>query len=283
MLRQVHLLTMPDMPYFCFPESVGRYADYPEHTVTRDAGSMNNFNIHYVASGKGYVEVDGVAHELHRGQAVLYFPLQAQRYYSSVSEPWDVRWVHFYGHALRDYMLERGLHQNRLWTLRQPADWEEAHLALLAEAESHTMLRPAQLSTRMYAVLASFVQHAVPLSSQPHRPGKSDNRVLELLPLMQQEARNPFNLQEWADRAGVSPHYFCKLFKSAVEMSPMDFVTRARLQLAKQWLLERKDANIGDIAVDVGYPSVSYFNKRFLEHEGMTPSAYRSLYRTAGG
>jgi len=145
------------------------------------------------------------------------------------------------------------------------------------------MLRPAQLSTRMYAVLASFVQHAVPLSSQPHRPGKSDNRVLELLPLMQQEARNPFNLQEWADRAGVSPHYFCKLFKSAVEMSPMDFVTRARLQLAKQWLLERKDANIGDIAVDVGYPSVSYFNKRFLEHEGMTPSAYRSLYRTAGG
>ncbi len=277
--RQVHLLTLPDMPYFCFPESIGRYTDYPGHSVTREAGSLNNFNIHYVASGRGYVEIDGIAHELQRGQAVLYFPLQEQRYYSSGSEPWDVRWVHFYGRALHDYMLERGLHQHRLWSLRQPADWEEAHLALLAEAETHTMLRPALLSTRMYAALALFVQQAVPLSSQ--RSGRSENRVSELLPLLQQEARKPFVLQEWAERAGVSPHYFCKLFKREVAMSPMDFVTRARLQLAKQWLLERKDANIGEIAVDVGYPSVSYFNKRFLAHEGMTPSEYRSLYRTA--
>jgi AraC-like DNA-binding protein len=95
---------------------------------------------------------------------------------------------------------------------------------------------------------------------------------------MQQEAAEPFILEQWSERAGVSPHYFCKLFRSAMEMTPMDFITRCRLQMAKQWLLERKDTNIGQIAADVGYPSVSYFNKRFMEHEGMTPTVYRKLY-----
>lgn len=72
-MRQTVLLTLQDIPYFCYPESVGLYVDHPEHTVLREAGALNNFNIHYVAAGKGYVEVDGVVHELRAGQAVLYF------------------------------------------------------------------------------------------------------------------------------------------------------------------------------------------------------------------
>ncbi|MGU3470129.1 AraC family transcriptional regulator [Paenibacillus sp. D51F] len=276
MERQAHLLTWPDLPYFVFPESVGRYTEYPTHSVLREAGALNNFNIHYVASGRGYVEVEGKLHELERGEAVLYFPLQRQRYYSSTEEPWDVRWIHFYGGTLHDYMIERGFHKNNLWKLRQPAAWEEAHLALLQEAEANSMTRPALLSTLTYAVLAEFVQQAVSLTSGRTSPAES--RVIGLLPLMQQEAAKPFILQEWADRAEVSPHYFCKLFKSAMQMTPSDFVTRARLQMAKQQLLERKDDNIGDIAVRAGYPSASYFNKRFQEHEGMTPTEYRSLF-----
>lgn len=265
------------MPYFCFPESVGQYTEYPDHSVIREAGAQNNFNIHYCASGRGYVEIDGTVYELQRGQAVLYFPMQRQRYYSSASDPWDVRWVHFYGSSLHDYMLGRGLHKQQLWTLRRQEEWERTHSELLDEAETYRMLHPARLSTLTYAVIAAFVDQAVPLTAA--RSSGTSDRVLALLPMMQQEACKPFLLQEWAERAGVSPHYFCKLFRNATEMSPMDFITRTRLQLAKQWLLERRDANIGEIAVDAGYPSVSYFNKRFLEHEGMTPTEYRNLYR----
>lgn len=277
MMRQTVLLTLQDIPYFCYPESVGHYTDHAEHAVLREAGMLGNFNIHYVAAGKGYVEADGVVHELRAGQAVLYFPHQRQHYYSSEDEPWDVRWVHFYGERLHDYMLERGLHRNLLWTLRQRTSWEDAHLALLEEAEQNRMLRPAQLSTLTYALLAEFVQHAVPLKNT-RTTSKTESRVLSLLPQMQQEACEPFLLQDWADRAGVSTYYFCKIFKNAVEMTPMEFVTRSRLQMAKQWLLERPSANIGQIAEEAGYPNASYFNRQFMAHEGMTPTDYRGLY-----
>ncbi|QAY65879.1 helix-turn-helix transcriptional regulator [Paenibacillus protaetiae] len=277
MIRQSLLLSLPRMPYFCFPESVGHYSEYPEHDVYREAGALNNFNIHYVVSGKGYVELEGTRHELRAGEAVLYFPLQKQVYYSSQDEPWDVRWFHFYGGTgLRDYLLEQGLNQSPLWKVRQPALWEEAHERLLAEAETYRMLRPAQLSLLTYALITLFVEQAAVL-----KEGKSvaaGERMMELLPLMQQEAAKPFVLEEWAERLGVTPYYFCKLFRAAMRMTPMEFITRCRLQAAKQWLLERKDAAIGQIAEEAGYPNASYFNKRFMEHEGMTPTAYRKLY-----
>lgn len=38
MKRQSHLLTLPLMPFFCLPESVGIYQDEPDHTVTGPPG-----------------------------------------------------------------------------------------------------------------------------------------------------------------------------------------------------------------------------------------------------
>lgn len=207
---------------------------------------------------------------------MLYFPMQAQRYYSSEDDPWDVRWFHFYGSGLQNYFIERGFHKSQLWSIRQPSAFEEAHEALLTEAETHRMLKPAQLSTLTYSLLAVFVEQASALSD--NKSNSSANRILELLPIMQQEAAQPFILEEWAARLGVTTYYFCKLFRNVMEMTPMDFVTRCRLQMAKQWLLDHKEKTIGQIAVEAGYPSVSYFNKRFMEHEGMTPSSYRRLY-----
>lgn len=276
MKRQIHLLTLPEMPFFCFPESVGIYREEPEHSVTRAAGALNNFNIHYVASGSGYVEIDQQVHTLGPGEAVLYFPMQAQRYYSSEDDPWDVRWFHFYGSGLQNYLIEREFHRSPLWSVRQPAAFEEAHETLLKEAERHRMLNPAQLSTLTYSLLTVFVEQASALSD--HKSSNSGSRILELLPIIQQEAAKPFILEEWASRIGVSTYYFCKLFRNVMEMTPMEFVTRCRLQMAKQWLLEHKDKTIGQIAVEAGYPSASYFNKRFMEHEGMTPSSYRRLH-----
>ncbi|MCQ4086481.1 AraC family transcriptional regulator [Saccharibacillus sp. JS10] len=276
MNRQKVWLTLKRQAYFCLPESVGHYSHQPEHHVKREEGASNNFNIHYVASGKGYVEIDGTVHELRSGQAVLYFPLQKQHYYSSEDDPWDIRWIHFYGDRLHDYMIERGFHRHSLWTLRQSSNWEQAHLELLDEAQRDQMLHQSRLSTLTYGVLAEFVHQAVPLKKT--RMGKAENRILNLLPQMQSQACEPFLLSDWSKQAGVSDYYFCKLFKTLMEMTPMEFITRSRLQMAKQWLLEHPDRNIGQIAEDAGYPSVSYFNRQFRASENKTPTEYRKLY-----
>lgn len=276
MQRQSHLLTLADNPYFCMTESVGIYQNVAHHAVYRKKGTLGNFNIHYVAGGTGYVEIEGKRFELTKGEAVLYFPFQEQIYYSSEHDPWDVRWFHFYGRGLQQYMIERGMQKHMLWRLRSTEQWELAHLTLLEEAEIYEMMNVNRMSTLTYALIMEFISQAEPLTGL--RSGKMAQQIIELLPEMKQAACEPFDLKKWADRAGVSTHYFCKIFKQTMRMTPMDFITRNRLQIAKQWLLERPEDNIGTIAEEVGYPSASYFNKRFLEHEGMTPSVYRKLF-----
>ncbi|MFB5192983.1 AraC family transcriptional regulator [Alicyclobacillus fastidiosus] len=276
MLRQRSLTTIPDSSYFCLPESVGFYDHEPTHAVNRAEGMLKDFNLHLVTKGSGYVVVGQKSYRVRQGDCFLYFPLRQQTYHSSAEDPWSVRWVHFYGKHLTEFMLDAGVNQSVIWALHQWAALEELFHDLLIETETNTMLRPARLSTLTYAILMEFMHQAVPLTTA--KTTNQSDRVTRLLPLMQERATSPFDLAEWADLANVSPHYFCKLFRKTVGMKPLDFVTRCRIQHAKQLLLENREATIKSIATACGYNHISYFNKRFYELEGMTPTEYRALY-----
>jgi AraC-like DNA-binding protein len=275
MRRHAMLPTLQDSQFFIFPESVGWYSEMPEHYVDREEGKWVSYSLHYIVAGKGYVELDGQLHTLQKGDAFLYYPNQKQLYYSSQEEPWDVRWVHFYGNKLKEFLVDRGFLRN-LWTLKVGGELERAYEALLMEAEEHNILRATRLSSLVYTILIEFMNYAQPLTA--NRGTDSADRMLALLPLMQQSACEPFSLEEWAHKAGISVHYFCKLFRKTTSMTPLDFITLCRIQTAKQWLIEQPNWHIKKIAREAGYPSTSYFNQRFLKREGMTPSEYRRLY-----
>ena len=258
------------------PESMGWYWDDPNHDVDRKVGTLNNFSIHFVLSGSGFIEIDGKQFLLKRGDAFLYFPMQEQRYYSSKDDPWNIRWVHFYGSVLHTFLTERGFLRFSLWNVQHVQALEKAHEQLLLEAEENSFFHLSQLSTLTYTFLMEFITNVVPRTSD--RRQELDNRIQALLPMMQSKASEPFDLDYWAEQVGVSTYYFCRLFKRDTQMTPMAFITLCRLQMSKQWILDKKDMTIKEIALKAGYPSISYFNKRFLEHEGMTPTAYRQLY-----
>lgn len=276
MQRHHHLPTLAEPPFFCLPESVGWYREHPEHSVDRDEGTLNNFSIHLVTEGKGYVEIDGEAFALYPGDAFLYFPLMRQRYYSSKDEPWDIRWVHFYGGVrLNEYMAEQGYRRTPLWTVKTWKELLAPFQLLLEEAEAHSFLRGAKLSSLTYSIVTEFMSRAEPYHA--NRGTETSDRIAKLLPVMRSKAPEPFNLEQWAEKAGVSTYYFCKLFRKTTQMSPIEFVTLCRLQLAKQLLLECGDWTVKRIAEEVGYSNPSYFNKRFMEQEAMTPLAYRRI------
>ncbi len=276
LLRQYLLPTLQNHEFMILPESIGCYWDEPDHEVDRKVGTLNNFSIHFVLSGTGFVEIDGNQFTLKRGDAFLYFPMQEQRYYSSKHDPWNIRWVHFYGSILSSFLSEQGFDQHSLWTIKQLSSLENAHEQLLRDAENNSFLHLLQLSTLTYTFLMEFITNASPKTSE--RRQELDDRIQILLPTMQRRACEPFELDYWAEQTGVSTYYFCRLFKRATQMTPMQFITLCRLQMSKQWLLDKKEMTIKEIALKAGYPSISYFNKRFLEQEGMTPTEYRMLY-----
>ena len=69
-------------------------------------------------------------------------------------------------------------------------------------------------------------------------------------------------------------------FLAATGTSPMRYVTKLRMSITTL-LLETTNISVFEISIDVGYNSVSSFNRHFLNEYGTTPSQWRRQFRTA--
>ncbi|MCU7549035.1 AraC family transcriptional regulator [Chitinophagaceae bacterium LB-8] len=86
--------------------------------------------------------------------------------------------------------------------------------------------------------------------------------------------RQPIQLAELADIAGMTIPAFCNYFKKRTRKTYIDFVNEIRIGHACKLLLTTEQS-ILDVCFDSGYNSVANFNRQFMKVKGLTPSAYR--------
>ncbi|MFC0274476.1 helix-turn-helix domain-containing protein [Metabacillus herbersteinensis] len=77
-----------------------------------------------------------------------------------------------------------------------------------------------------------------------------------------------------ASQVYMNPTYFCEYYKSQTGETVLDYVTRIRIEKARELLLTT-DLKIYDISVKVGYTDTKYFSKLFKKHYGEVPSKYK--------
>lgn len=88
--------------------------------------------------------------------------------------------------------------------------------------------------------------------------------------------RSDISLENCADAEQMTPYALSKAFKHVSGINFIDYLTRVRMEAAKQ-LLRETTMKINDVAVAVGYQH-SYFNRIFKKQEGITPSQYREQW-----
>lgn len=84
------------------------------------------------------------------------------------------------------------------------------------------------------------------------------------------------NVNEIARIIGLSTPAFCRYFKKQTNMTFTDFVNNYRINQAKIFLL--KDYSITEVCFQVGFESLSYFNKLFKQHTDETPSEFKKKH-----
>ena len=87
--------------------------------------------------------------------------------------------------------------------------------------------------------------------------------------------QEPISLTDLALTAGMSPKYFCKIFKEITHQTPVDYVILYRVEQACI-LLSTTNTPIIDIAMECGFNDCSYFIRTFKKFKNMTPSQYRN-------
>ncbi|MFA9558874.1 helix-turn-helix domain-containing protein [Evansella sp. AB-rgal1] len=76
----------------------------------------------------------------------------------------------------------------------------------------------------------------------------------------------------------MNPTYFCEYFKSQTGETVLDFVTRVRINKAKELLLST-NMKMYEISKQVGYADTKYFSKLFKKHHGIQPSKYKEMIK----
>lgn len=72
----------------------------------------------------------------------------------------------------------------------------------------------------------------------------------------------------------LNPVYLAELFRRAKGISIKRYVNQRRLEKAAELLLSTEE-NVYNIALKVGYPTSSYFSRKFREYYGVGPAEYR--------
>lgn len=85
----------------------------------------------------------------------------------------------------------------------------------------------------------------------------------------------PLSLAGVAKEAAMSPFHFCRTFKATVGVGFRDYVTRLRLDKAKELLRDPRQS-VTEVAFAVGFSDLSWFYRAFHRETGQSPTAWRS-------
>lgn len=106
-------------------------------------------------------------------------------------------------------------------------------------------------------------------------------QVQEALKYVDQHLQESVSLKEVAEVLHLNSSYFSVLFKEQTGLTFSEYLTRRRVQRAKE-LLAGTSLPVAEIAEKVGYQTAKYFVKVFRDLEEVSPSQYRHSVSDSG-
>lgn len=97
-----------------------------------------------------------------------------------------------------------------------------------------------------------------------------------LISFVHQNYDKDISLKDIAGAASISPTECQRCFRSYVQCSPYQYLMEYRLEQSKSMLVS-SNRTVTEIAVNVGFNSVSAYIKYFKRAYGITPAKFRNL------
>lgn len=258
--------------------SAGTYQlhSWPRLPTLRPRGRVD-WQIIYIAAGKGHFMLDGKEVVVKAGSMVLYQPRQVQDYYYLGKDKTQVWFVHFTGREVRNilkhyeiptdgYVLRTGISKEYEDLFRRMRDelvncgwgYEEMLTYLFREL----LLTMHRRMTEQAPRISGFIQDEIDRARK----------------YFEEHYNEDISIEQYAVSRNMSTSWFNRSFRNAVGTPPMKYVLDIRIRNA-QALLETTDYSVSDIAALVGYDNPMYFSRLFSKAKGLSPAKYRKTFR----
>lgn len=124
----------------------------------------------------------------------------------------------------------------------------------------------------LYLLVTRFKEGG--LDAETVRQRRQLDKLSQVTEFMKDHYREDIRLEQVAARFGFSPTYLSRIFQKYAQMNYRTYLIDLRVKYAARELINT-DREIGDIALDHGFPDGRAFARAFKKRYGCLPSQYR--------
>lgn len=164
------------------------------------------------------------------------------------------------------------LHELEDWHIEAVQAIEKAYKSCAEEPPGYEFLARESLSQLIF--LLSRRLAGTPFS-KPDNQLREEGRVKLMLEFIHQNYDGKLNTASIARAAAVSESECLRCFHRVIGLTPVQYVTRFRIQKAAELLVSAPELSVAAVGARCGFQDASYFAKTFHALREATPSEYR--------
>lgn len=135
--------------------------------------------------------------------------------------------------------------------------------------------------TQLLSIFMTYVKRLAPQNVCVNYAGMPPE-MLKIIRKIHQSYNEKLYVSELAVECDMSVSSLGRMFRAYFNMTPLDYINNVRLNMA-QYMLLNTNKQILDISLEVGFTSLSAFNRSFKKLFGISPSVMRRKKRSRMG
>ena len=233
--------------------------------------SRNHTWLIFVKKGSGVLKTEGRSIRFGEHSVICTFP-NREFEYNFFGES-DIVWICF-DEAFPILPNHLGLH------VHSPIKYIEDFSAVEKAFDAIYSLSKSSLQSDQYRILSYFYSLFAALTEKDRKVRiPSASYVDYAIRYFENNYMNEIYIKDLAKTLGIESSYFSRLFKSRIGETPIEYLTKIRVEKAQQ-LLKFPPYSVKDVAEAVGFSDPLYFSRAFKRQTGMSPTEYAKSFGT---
>lgn len=258
-----------------FPTHIGTFQSVRGHYVSRQDGSPESIIIVCLA-GSGFCRFNNQEWHLKPGHLIVIPENYPHTYEADLNNPWTIFWFHARGQMLQNYFDALKITPTEpiinIPNISGLMDGFEEVYQHTGSGYTDTSLLCLSTSFSHFLGTCKLYQRSIKASQQ-----SAEKRVENTIEVMKKSIHRLLTLEQLAEISGWSPTHYAALFKRIMNVPPLEFFTRLKMQAACDKLKLTNDS-VQSIASSLGYNDAFYFSRLFKRHNDLSPKAYRTKF-----
>lgn len=239
----------------------------PEYRVLREGGLVSHQFL-ITSRGEGELFVGGKRFIL-KENSIFYLAPAVPHEYRPLNGDWVTSWLVFRGDYADELMKKMGFDEY-LVINDKPLDRLPSLFSLLMSAAKDPVSGGERCSVLLYEFVLCARGVMLLSANNSGKCAIADKAIS----FIDENFTRDITLDELSSVTGVSAQLFCRVFRAATGMRPVEYISNKRISEAKLKLIST-DKSISEIAASVGFNDQNYFGVLFRRLTGLTPTQYR--------